>query len=159
MAAADQGKPVSAAHLGAVIGVSERAVRELGRLGRVPRLPDGTYPLRAAVRAYCAFLRDAAAGRGGTGAASGLARERQRLTREQADRAELANQLTRRELVPAAEVEAEWARVCVGFRARLLAVPSRVHQHLPHLTPAEVEAVDREVRDALTELGKPPHGS
>lgn len=150
------GKPVPAAHLGALLGISERAARELGRRGVVPRDGDGLFPVRACVRAYCAHLREAAAGRGGTGATSGLARERVRLVREQADKTELANGLTRRELVPAAEVEAEWSRVCVALRARLLALPSRVQQRLAHLTAAEVATIDREVRDALTELGTPP---
>lgn len=147
------GKPVTAAHLGGVVGISDRAVRELGRRGIVPRLPDGLYPVRAAVRAYCAWMREAAVGRGQMGPKSSLTAERLRLTREQADRAALGNAQARGELVPAAAVEAEWASVATALRARLLALPSQVNQRLPHLTAAEVEAIDREVRDALTELG------
>ena len=147
------GKPVTATHLGEVVGISDRQVRELGRRGIVPRLPDGKYPIRAAIRAYCAWMREAAAGRGQMGPKSSLTAERLRLVREQADRAALANAQTRGELVPAAAVEAEWAAIATALRARLLALPSRVNQHLPHLTAAEVAMVDREVRDALTELG------
>jgi phage terminase Nu1 subunit (DNA packaging protein) len=33
----------------------------------------------------------------------------------------------------------------------MLVVPSRVRQRLGHLTVADVEVIDREVRDALTE--------
>ena len=147
------GKPVTAAHLGEVVGITDRAVRELGRRGIVPRLADGRYPIRAAIRAYCAWMREAAAGRGQMGPKSSLTAERLRLVREQADRAALGNAQARGELVPAAAVEAEWASVATALRARLLALPSRVNQRLPHLTAAEVEAIDREVRDALTELG------
>lgn len=146
-------KAVTATHLGGVVGISDRAVRELGRRGIVPRHADGTYPIRASIRAYCAWMREAAAGRGQMGPKSSLTAERLRLVREQADRAELANRATRGELVPAADVEAEWAAIATALRARLLALPARVHQRLAHLTAAEVEAIDREVRDALTELG------
>ena len=146
-------KPVTAAHLGDLVGITDRQVRTLGTEGIVPRLPNGTYPLRASIRAYCARMREAAAGRGQMGPKSSLTAQRLRLVREQADRAELQNRALRGELVPAADVEAEWAAVATALRARLLALPARVHQRLPHLTAAEVAALDREVRDALTELG------
>lgn len=146
-------KAVTAAHLGGVVGITDRAVRALATKGVVPRLPDGRYPIRASIRAYCTWMREAAAGRGQMGPKSSLTAERLRLVREQADRAELQNRALRGELVPAAEVEAEWAAIATALRARLLAMPARVHQRLPHLTVAEVAALDREVRDALTELG------
>lgn len=146
-------KLVKAARLGEVVGITDRAVRELGRRGIVPRHPDGTYPLRASVLAYCAWMREAAAGRGQMGPKSSLTAQRLRLVSEQADRAELANRATRGELVPAADVEAEWAAIATALRARLLALPSRVHQRLAHLTASEVAQIDREVRDALKELG------
>lgn len=146
---------VSAAEFADLVGIGERAVRELARKGIVPRTPEGLYPLRASVLGYCASMRAAATGRLGEldGSTSGLTIQRKRLVREQADRAELVNQQMRGELVPAAEVEAEWARIATALRARLLALPSRVHQRLAHLTPAELATIDREVRDALTELG------
>jgi terminase small subunit / prophage DNA-packing protein len=59
----------------------------------------------------------------------------------------------RRELVPATEVEAEWSGVLRTVRAGILAVPSRVQQRLPHLTPHDVAEIDAEVRAALAEIG------
>ena len=135
------------------MGISERAVRALALKGIVPRTSDGLYPLRASILGYCGHMREKAAGRGADGSTNGLTEQRKRLVREQADKAELQNRATRGELVPAADVEAEWAAIATALRARFLALPSRVHQRLSHLTPAEVAAVDREVRDALTELG------
>ena len=48
-------------------------------------------------------------------------------------------------------------RIIVGFAPggapRLLAVPSRAAQRLPHITAHDMGEVDREIRDALMELG------
>ena len=49
-------------------------------------------------------------------------------------------------------------RIIVGFapgeaQPRLLAVPSRAAQRLPHMTAHDMGEVDREIRDALMELG------
>lgn len=80
------------------------------------------------------------------------AAERLRLIKEQADHAALKNAALRRELVPAAEVEREWAGVLRQVRAGILAVPSRLRQLLPGLTAAEVEAIDAELRRVLEEM-------
>ena len=37
-------------------------------------------------------------------------------------------------------------------RTAMLAIPSRTGARLPHMTPADVAAIDAEVRAALTEL-------
>lgn len=58
--------------------------------------------------------------------------------------------MARRELVPAAAVEAEWSSVLRTVRAGMLAVPSRLSQRL---SPAhDVSEIDREVRAALTKI-------
>ena len=45
------------------------------------------------------------------------------------------------------------AKTC-SIRASTLAVPSRVAHRLPHLTAHDVAEIDREVRDALMEIGQ-----
>lgn len=148
---------VSTAYLAQVLGVSEQAVSVLGRRGVLARAPEGGWPVRASIARYCAHLRDAAAARGaGGGAGSGLAAERLRHTREKADQVELANARTRGELVAVAEVEREWAAVLTALRARLLAVPSRVASRLGILTQNDVLCIEKEIRDALTELSSAP---
>jgi phage terminase Nu1 subunit (DNA packaging protein) len=57
-------------------------------------------------------------------------------------------------MLDSAQVEREWSSILSGIRARLLAVPSRAAQRLPHLTAHDVAEVDREIRDALAELGE-----
>lgn len=81
-----------------------------------------------------------------------LLAEKVRLSRAQADKLEIANAAARRELLPAAAVEAEWANVLRDVRAALLALPSRIGSRLPALTPHDIGVIEREVRDVLTEM-------
>jgi phage terminase Nu1 subunit (DNA packaging protein) len=78
--------------------------------------------------------------------------QRARLASAQADLAELKAAEKRGDLLDAAEVERECSGVLRTVRAGMLAVPSRVGARLPHLTAADVDEIDREVRDALGEV-------
>jgi phage terminase Nu1 subunit (DNA packaging protein) len=78
--------------------------------------------------------------------------QRARLASAQADLAELKAAEKRRELLDAAEVERTWGGVLRTVRASMLAVPSRIGARLPHLTAADIDEIDREVRDALGEV-------
>jgi phage terminase Nu1 subunit (DNA packaging protein) len=82
-----------------------------------------------------------------------LLAEKIRLAKEQADKTALANAKARGELLPAAEVEREWAAILRDVRAAMLALPSRLQQKLPHLSAHDVAMIDREIRDVLAELG------
>lgn len=139
------------------LGMSERQIARLAQEGRAVRLGRNRYDLQASVLAYLKWLRDQVpAGRSATGSArTRLSDERERLVREQADAVALKNAQSRGELVPSAEVEREWANVLRDVRAAMLAVPSRVQSRIGHLTIADVAAIDREVRDALTEMAQP----
>src|SRR5690606_21480260 len=103
------------------------------------------------VRLYCEHLRELAAGRGGD-ANRALASARARLGREQADREAMKNAEVRREMIPASSVEREWAEILRSGRSRLLACTSRIKSRLPHLTAHDGQTIDRELRDALSEL-------
>jgi phage terminase Nu1 subunit (DNA packaging protein) len=146
-------EPLTAADMGRVLGITARQVRSLADRGHMVREGDDRYAVQASVRAYCAFLRAAAQGRGGDSAAA-AAQERGRLARARAEYAETKNAIMRRDLVPAAEVEAEWSAILRTVRAGLLAVPSRCAARLGHLTAHDVAEIDAEVRAALTESGK-----
>jgi hypothetical protein len=81
-------------------------------------------------------------------------------TAEAIRRKESANALMRQleyelktgRLLPADEVEALWRGHVTDARKRLLTVPSRCASRLSHLSRAEVEVIDREIRDALQDL-------
>lgn len=55
------------------------------------------------------------------------------------------------QLVPAADVEREWAALLSSVRGHLLGLPSRLKQSIPSLTLQDVELITQLVRDALDE--------
>ncbi|MEN3232553.1 MULTISPECIES: hypothetical protein [Methylobacterium] len=142
----------SGADLATLLGISERTLRDLAAAGHVVKSGRSRYRRDASITAYCAHLRGVASGRGGDAAVTTLTAERARLAREQADTAAIKRAALTGALIPAADVERRWRQVLASVRTRLMGVPSRVRQHLPHLTPTDVAALDRELRDALTEL-------
>ncbi len=142
--------------LAAWLGLSPRQVTRLVKDGRAVRVGRNRYDLQASVRSYCEWLRDQTpGGRPATGdARTRLSEERERLVREQADAVALKNAQARGELVPAGEVEREWSGLLRNVRAAMLAVTPRIQARLAHLTAEDVNVIDREVRDALTETAE-----
>jgi hypothetical protein len=69
-----------------------------------------------------------------------------------AQMAELRYREAAGELVPAAEVHGKVEKVFRACATRLLAVPSRARQALPHLTLADLAEIERLQREALDEL-------
>lgn len=143
---------VTAAELGRFLGLSDRGVRDLAAKGTIERAGRGRYPLQASAQAYCAHLREVAAGRGGEAATASLAAERTRLAKERADEQGMKNQRLREELVLSADVEREWTAILADVRAAVLALPTRIHQRCPHLTRPDVREIDMEVRATLEAL-------
>jgi phage terminase Nu1 subunit (DNA packaging protein) len=77
-------------------------------------------------------------------------------TRKEAALAKLRElEFARREgrVLDAAAVQREWEDVLRTVRAGVLAVVSRVRARCPHLTAADVQVIDEELRAALTALG------
>lgn len=132
--------------LAALLGVTPRSVTELSRKGVLSPAGRGSWPVRDSVRAYCAHLREQAAGRSSD---TNLTAERIRVAQAQAEKLELANSAARGELVPAKQVQSTWAGVLRDVRAALLAVSSRCGARLPHLTAHDVATIDIEIRSAL----------
>lgn len=136
-----------------LLEMSPAMLSELKKRGIAVHIGQDAYDLAATVRAYVLHLRGTASGRGGEDQVLTLTGERARLAREQADAQALKNAVLRGEHVPAAEVARAWSDLLRAVRSRLLAVPSRVRGAIPGLTVADVTLIDREVRDALQELG------
>lgn len=147
-----EGDLITTDQLADLLGIAERQVQALARQGVVKQAGRGRFYRRDSVRAYCADMRTKATGRGG----NPFVHEKTRLAREQADKIELQNAAARGELLPAADVEATWAATFRDIRAGMLALPSRLQQRLGHLTAHDVTAIDREIRDLLTEMGNGP---
>lgn len=135
-----------------LLSISPALLSDLKKRGIAVHRGQNAYDLRATVRAYVEHLRSVASGRGGEEQVTSLTAERARLAKEQADGMALKNALRRGELVEASEVERAWSDTLRQVRARILAVPSRLRQSLS-LTPPDAERIDRELRDALSEIG------
>lgn len=149
-------RPVSLDELAGVLGVHKRNLQTAVDRGALTRVTRGKYPLGKSIRAYCEFLRERAASRDHVRVGSGLATERERIAREQADALEMKNAAARGELIPAKDVEAQWADILRMVRSGMLALPSRVQQRLGHLTAHDLAEIDREIRDTLEELSDDP---
>lgn len=140
---------LTADQLGALLGVSARVVRELAQREIISRAKKGSYPTHASVAAYCAHLREQAAGRSDSASLTG---ERIRVATAQADKLEMANAAARGELIPAREVTSTWTSILRDVRSAMLAVSNRCGSLLPHLTPHDVATIASEVRSALEAL-------
>lgn len=140
---------VGSAEMADLLGFTTRRVSQLAKEGIVVRVAPGKFDATATIKN---MLHRASAKHEAEEAMRDLDRERARLAREQADGHQLKNAALRRELLPREKVEAEWSNILRKVRAGMLAVPSRVRQRVG-LNAADADAIDREIRDALTALG------
>ncbi|MDY7096754.1 MAG: hypothetical protein SXU28_01315 [Pseudomonadota bacterium] len=145
-------RPVRANELGTWLGVKDRTIRGYADDGIIRRVDRGLFPLKESVQAVAEHLREIAGRRAGTGAGSSLTAERERVAREQADKLAMQNAAARKEMISAKEVVSEWSSILRLVRSRLLATPSRIQQQLGHLSAHDLDIIDREIRDALTDL-------
>jgi hypothetical protein len=137
----------------APVGISKQAVSEYCKKHGVNK----SMPVPDFVLHYCATQREVAAGRIVSSEALDLTVEKARKEKESADKLEMANAVTRGELVLASDVEemlgGEYARV----KNKLLAAPPKLAPLMIGVkTPAEAQEIIKAViYEALNELSKP----
>jgi terminase small subunit / prophage DNA-packing protein len=143
--------------MASLLGVSERQINALARIGVVVQRGRGRYAKEESVRGYADHLRRAASKHGDPATLESFRATRQRLAAAQAEKVEIENAVRRGELLDAHGVHAKWSNILRGVLARMLAVPGRCATRLPHLTPRDVSEIDAEIRVALNEAsdGKP----
>jgi terminase small subunit / prophage DNA-packing protein len=134
-------------------GVTNQTVTKLKNSGIIKKSGRG-YDCDDSTRRYCAHLRDLATGRGGEAGIISATAERARLLREQADQVAMKNAMQRGELLDATETERTWADGFRTVRSAMLAIPSRCAGRLPYLSRADVNEIDRLVREALQDAGE-----
>lgn len=142
---------IGGADLCELLGISPAMLSELKKRGIAVHYGRDAFDLAQTVNAYVTHLRGTASGRGGEEQITSLTAERARLAREQADAQAMKNGKLRGELVEAVEVERQWSDILRQVRARILSVSPRLRQVLD-LSAADADAVDRELRNALSEL-------
>lgn len=138
---------VGTSALAGILGVSDSRIRQLERSGIITKIGRGRYNLAAAVRGYCAYLKEAA------GQPEGLS-EKDLLDRTRRKKLELEIQIMQGELHRSQDVEREMNAMVAAFRARCLAIPTKVSPQL--LGQADLAVVQstlkREIFEALAEL-------
>jgi phage terminase Nu1 subunit (DNA packaging protein) len=71
---------------------------------------------------------------------------------EQANLLELERKQKEGLLLPAEQVERVWANSVTIARTKLLGVPTRLRQRIPHLTLEEIAIAEELIRESLEEL-------
>ena len=133
------------------LGITQPAVAAMVRAGTLPAAARGEHDLDAARLAYCAHLREQAAGRAGkSGAALDLATERARLAAAQADAQERKNARERGDTLSRAAVMNAIPALVALTVARVELVGARVAGRDLRLR----RRIDDAVRDALRDVSE-----
>ena len=137
--------------------LSERRVQQLVKEEVVPAPIHGNYNLSLCTQAYGQYLVKKQMTKSSSG--SDLATEKLRLLKAQAEKAELELEVLKDKYIEVSEVEFEWSNLVLIFRARMLAIPSKLVRSLAAAGSdfAKIEQIlEDEIYDALMELSK--HG-
>lgn len=146
---------LTAAKLGAILGVSARRVRQMLREDDPPPQDPVTkqFPLAATgqwlrTRIAADFVTSS------DGQSYDLEAERARLAHHQANLAALDEEVKRKNLIPADVVESRWQALAANVRAKLLNLPGRGAVKVAGLE--SVQEIEKELRalvyEALSEL-------
>jgi phage terminase Nu1 subunit (DNA packaging protein) len=136
--------------LAALLGISVRAVRDLGASGvLLPAKGRGRWQLLASVHAYHDRLRNQAAGRG---ANTSLVDERAKREAIEREIAEIRLAEIKGEVLTVAEVSSMWTAFARKMRGLMLAFPAKARSTIPHLTPHDQQTLTELMRDALNDL-------
>jgi len=136
------------------LDLSVERIRELTRDGIIPASKGtGGYKKDDCRLAYIRYLRNLASGKV-KAAPSSQSEEKTRLTKAQADRAELDLKVANGEFIPVDLVAERWSRIASDLKSRLLAIPARmIPRTLALKKPAAIEAVFKKfILEALAEL-------
>jgi phage terminase Nu1 subunit (DNA packaging protein) len=126
-----------------VVGITQQRVSSLFSRGILG--PDMT--LQEGIAAYCASLREQAAGRAAEGDLN-LAAERARLARAQREKIEMQNAVKRRELAPLSLLEETLAKAGAKVAGVLDAIPGMLRRRNPDLTAADLDVIAKEIAAA-----------
>ena len=146
---------VSVQVIARLLMISERRVQQLANEGVIPRSETRRYNLEESVQAYIQFLQGKNVGRGMADEQIDFHEEKARLTKIQADKAQLELDEMARSLVKAEDVSREWYNAVTDCKGRLLSIPSKAAPIVAAETSAGAckKIIDDLVYEALEELG------
>ncbi len=104
--------------------ISERRVQQLTADGVIPKAERGRYELAPAVQGYIKFLQERSLASDKTPVDYHV--EKARMTKFQADLAEIELATARAEVAPVAEFERAQARAFAEIRTNIMSVPQRI---------------------------------
>lgn len=143
------------AYCAKLLGISERRFRELIGEGVIPAATKGEYDIEVVVPAYCANLREVAAGRGGGGSQAIKADEDARKARAQADIAVMEAAEMKGQLVPVTEIAEPLQTAVQIMKTRIMAVPAKAATQVGAKNPAHAkQVIEKHVVEALEGLSK-----
>ncbi|CAN0443376.1 unnamed protein product [Phaeothamnion confervicola] len=137
------------AYCAKLLGISERRFRELISEGVIPAADKSEYDIEVIVPAYCANIREVAAGRGGGEGQAVKSNEDARLLRARADKAEMERDEMRGSLVPVDQIAGAVHSAIIIMKTRLGAVPAKVAPLVAGMK--SIPAVERVIRDNIEE--------
>lgn len=132
--------------LAQVLGLSTRRVRQLREEGMFPFIPNSKkYSLEKCVQEYIEFKVNAETSNGAS-----VSREKEQAEHERIkkDISALKLRKMRGELHEAADVELYWNEMLIGFRNRLLAVPSKLAPLI--VGERDIHVITKHLTDEMT---------
>lgn len=123
-----------------LVGVSQQAISSLVGRGVLNSGDTGAVWLKH----YCENLREQAAGRASMGDLD-LVQERARLAKEQADRVEMQNQISRKEVAPVNLIELVLADVARKIISELDAIPVELKRNSKSISSEDLQYISNEI--------------
>ncbi len=134
-----------------VFGFSDEMYRRLAKAGHLPAPVAGKIDLEASAKALIEYYRKLARGSGSLS----LTDERTRLTKLQADLAEIELAKRNGDVIPYSDALTAWTKAMGAMKTRLLGIPTKYAPLLFGRAAPEIQAIiDGAVREALAELDR-----
>lgn len=132
--------------------LSDRRVQQLTKEGVIPKAAHGRYELAPAVQGYIRYLQERSLRSDESPADYHV--EKARLTKAQADIAEIDAAKASGEVAPVAQIEKAWANFCAETRVKARNIPDRVVSLIVGCTDErEIKAVlFHEIDQVLSEM-------
>ena len=138
-----------------LFGLTERRIQSLAKEGVIPKSGRGQYPLISTIKGYVKYLQDRSLGQHNAGPQE-LQHEKVRLTKANADKAELEVAVLSGSLIPEETVRTVWGYILNAFRQKVLSIPTKTAPRL--LNISDLKVVESALRtacfEALAELAE-----